>query len=428
MEEQNVKEMALLVAVAHSSHFGMESLDELAELTETAGAEATSRVIQYLPHPNKATYVGSGKVKELVDMVEELELNLVIMNDSLSPVQLSNLGKLFPCRVVDRTQLILDIFAQRALSREGRLQVELAQLSYMMPRLAGSARQLSRLGGGIGTRGPGETKLESDRRHLRVRIAALQDEIEQLRKQRLEQRKGRRRDSLPQAALIGYTNAGKSTLMNYMTGSDLLVEDKLFATLDTTTRRLLLPDGRYALLADTVGFIRRLPTHLIAAFKATLEELQDADLLLHVVDISDEDYEERMAAVQSVLDELGNNRPLLMVFNKADVACSNVVESLLHTYPGSVAISAKDGDGIEALHNRMQELLYPSRTRYCVLLPYAESALLEPIYASAKILRREDNEQGMTLELESDARLAGRLERFRIAEEGAKWTAVIGNL
>ncbi|MCL2547774.1 MAG: GTPase HflX, partial [Symbiobacteriaceae bacterium] len=411
------REKAVLVTVTAKSSNNTADLDELASLAETAGAEVVGRVVQHLPRPDRGTYVGSGKAQELVSLVDELAADLLIISESLSPTQLNNLTKILPCRVLDRTQLILDIFAQRAFSREGRLQVELAQLTYLLPRLAGSTRQLSRLGGGIGTRGPGETKLETDRRILRRRIAGLHEEIDELRKQRKVQRQGRKRDALPQAALIGYTNAGKSTLMNRLTGSDLPAEDKLFATLDTTTRRLELPDGRYALLADTVGFIRNLPTHLVAAFRATLEELQEADLLLHVVDISHEEYTQQMAAVQTVLTDLNNDRPLLMVFNKRDLPHAVSIDSLLNEYQGSVAISSIEGQGIDILLSRMQELLYPEQRRFTVFIPFSESAVLQPIYAGARILKRVDGETGAILELETDLRLAGMLQRFLYEDE-----------
>ena len=425
MEEQTHVEKALLVAVGGKQKpITNDTLDELAALAETAGAEVISRVVQNLPHPDRATYLGSGKVKELVALVEEMQIDIVILDTSLSPIQLRNLGDAFPCKVIDRTQLILDIFAKRALSRDGHLQVELAQLTYLLPRLIGHSRQLSRLGGGIGTRGPGETKLETDRRNLRRRIAALREDIDELRQQRQIQRQGRKRERLAQVALVGYTNAGKSSLMNLLSGSELLAEDKLFATLDTTTRRFNLLDGRIALLSDTVGFIRNLPTHLIAAFKATLEELQEADLLLHVVDIAAEDYAEQMAAVQSTLEELKIDRPLLVVFNKIDKVSQCPIPSLLHEYPGSIAVSALTGQGSEALLRRIQELLYADRERYTVLIPYDEGALFDPIYLYARVLRREEVPAGTIIELESDTALAGRLRAYRLPEGEAQWTAI----
>ena len=418
------KEKAMLVAVFKKAGAHEDQLDELAALAETAGAEVVHQAVQHLPHPDRATYIGSGKTQELAAMAAELELDLVIFNDALSPSQLGKLNDRFPCRVLDRNQLILDIFAQRALSREGRLQVELAQLTYLLPRLAGSTRHLSRQEGRIGTRGPGESKLEINRRRLRNRIGMLREEIDELRQHRRVQRRRRQRNGIPQAALVGYTNAGKTTLMNALTGSVLLAEDKLFATLDTTTRRCQLDDGRYALLSDTVGFIQNLPSHLVAAFRATLEELEEADLLVHVVDLSREDYREQMEAVQQVLDDLAITRPVLQVFNKLDLLPPGAGEHLLHEYAGSVAIAAEKGLGLEQLLRRMQELLYAERTRYTVLIPYAESSLLEPIYRFAKIFCRSEGAEGATLEIESDAALAERLMKYRIAEGDHTWTVI----
>ena len=415
-------EKVLLVAVSTRKEPVLEEhLNELAALAETAGGVVVERIVQNLPHPERGSYLGSGKIEELISLIPELDIDLVVANASLSPAQIARLSELLPCPVIDRSQLILDIFAKRALSREGKLQVELAQLTYLLPRLAGQTQHLSRLGGGIGTRGPGETKLEVNRRHLRERIAALREEIDDLKRQRMVQRQGRKREGLPQAALIGYTNAGKSTLMNRLCNADVLVMDQLFATLDTTTRRMMLADGRFALLSDTVGFIRQLPTHLVTAFRATLEELQDADILLHVVDISSEQFAEHMEAVQKILEDLDNDRPLLLVLNKCDSAELSVVNRVMHEYPGSVAISATEDLGIDTLISRLQELLYTGITRYTVLIPYAESRLMDPIYAKARIIRRYEGEQGTMLELESDAILAKRLEAYLLPEEDIQW-------
>ena len=418
-------ERVLLIAVStRKDPVQEEHLDELAALAETAGGVVVERIVQNLPHPERGSYLGSGKIEEVISLIPELDIDLVIANASLSPAQIARLSELFPCPVIDRSQLILDIFAKRALSREGKLQVELAQLSYLLPRLAGQTTHLSRLGGGIGTRGPGETKLEVNRRHLRERIASLREEIEDVKRQRMVQRQGRKRDGLPQAALIGYTNAGKSTLMNRLCSSDVLVMNQLFATLDTTTRRMTLADGRFALLSDTVGFIRDLPTHLVTAFRATLEELQDADILLHVVDVSNAQYAEQMEAVQKILDDLENDRPILLVLNKCDAAEPSVISHLMHEYPGSVAISATQNQGIDALVSRLQELLYAGITRYTVLIPYAESRLMDPIYAKARILRRYEGELGTMLELESDTVLAKRLQPYHLPEEEIQWQLV----
>lgn len=297
-----------------------ESLDELAELARTAGAVVVGRTTQALEHPNVATYIGSGKVQQVVEAVRELDANVVIFDDELSPSQQRNLEKALGVKVIDRTALILDIFATRAQTREGRLQVALAQMQYLLPRLAGQWSHLERMEGAIGTRGPGETQIETDRRLIRNRIAKIRRDLEEVRQQRSLYRRQRRRAGMPVVALVGYTNAGKSTLMRALSGADVLAENKLFATLDPVTRRLALPSGETVLLTDTVGFIQKLPTQLVAAFRATLEELQEADLLLHVVDIAHRNAAEHVTAVESTLRELGvADRPALIVLNKLDL-------------------------------------------------------------------------------------------------------------
>ena len=420
MKQDKERAMLIGLGVKQKEPMTEEMLDELAELAQTAGAIVECRAVQNLPRPERSTYLGSGKAEELAALAAELELDLVIFNTGLSPSQLSNLNKIFPCRVIDRNQLILDIFASRARTSEGKLQVELAQLSYMLPRLIGQSEHLSRQGGsaagGIGTRGPGETKLETDRRILRNRIRALHDEMDQVRKQRVVERRGRQRLKIPTAALIGYTNAGKSTLMNALTEKDFYVADQLFATLDIVTREMYFADGRSALISDTVGFIRDLPTHLIAAFRATLEELAEADVLLHVVDISADHYLEQMQAVRKILDELKNERPILHVFNKADLANAGIIEHARREFEMSVAISAKTGEGLDDLRLLMQQMLYNSSRRYKILLPYQQGALLQRIYNEAFILNRQDVASGVELELESDAVLAERLAPYLINE------------
>ncbi|WP_322818687.1 GTPase HflX [Tepidiforma sp.] len=297
-----------------------ESLDELAELARTAGAEVVARYTQRLDHPNPATYIGSGKVQEIVEAIRQLGANVVIFDDELSPSQQRNLEKALAVKVIDRTALILDIFATRARTREGRLQVELAQHQYLLPRLAGQWSHLERLEGAIGTRGPGETQIETDRRLVRNRIAKIRRDLEEVRTQRELYRRRRARNNAAVVALVGYTNAGKSTLMRALSGADVLAEDKLFATLDPVTRRIALPSGQIALLTDTVGFIQKLPTQLVAAFRATLEELEDADLLLHVVDISHPNAYQHAQTVEATLRDLGVHRkPQLVALNKVDL-------------------------------------------------------------------------------------------------------------
>lgn len=297
-----------------------ESLNELAELARTAGAEVVARYTQRLDHPNPATYIGSGKVQEIVEAIRQLGANVVIFDDELSPSQQRNLEKALAIKVIDRTALILDIFATRARTREGRLQVELAQHQYLLPRLAGQWSHLERMEGAIGTRGPGETQIETDRRLIRNRIAKIRRDLEEVRTQRELYRRRRARNNAAVVALVGYTNAGKSTLMHALSGADVFAEDKLFATLDPITRRIALPSGQIALLTDTVGFIQKLPTQLVAAFRATLEELEDADLLLHVVDISHPNAYQHAQTVEATLRDLSVHRkPQLVALNKVDL-------------------------------------------------------------------------------------------------------------
>ena len=322
-----------------------DSMEELRELANSAGAEVVDTVTQKLPKPTAPFYIGKGKAEAIKESVQSQGVTSVIFNDELSPAQGRNLENLLSRKVLDRTQLILDIFAQRARSREGRLQIELAQLQYLLPRLTRMWHHLSRQTGGIGTRGPGETQLEVDRRRVQDRIARLERELEGVRKVRSVQRQGRKRHQWPVAAVVGYTNAGKSTLLNLMTGADVLAVDKLFATLDPTTRSFTLPNKQRVLLTDTVGFLRNLPHTLIESFKATLEEVSEADLLIHVVDLSHPRVDEQMAAVDSVVKELDAfGKQTLIVFNKIDLLENpDLASTYCRRFPGSVAISAKSG-------------------------------------------------------------------------------------
>ncbi len=326
------------------------SLDELAGLADAAGASVALRMLQERPRPDPATFIGSGKVTNLAAACAEADVDVVIFDNELTPAQLRQLEEKLERKVIDRTQLILDIFSRRARTREGKWQVELAQLKYMLPRLVGSSTALSRLGGGIGTRGPGETKLETDRRRIRVRIQAIQKEIDQVRQRRTQLRERRQKQSVPTVALVGYTNAGKTTLFNRLTNEKAVASDALFVTLDPMIRQVHLPDRRELLISDTVGFIDRLPHALVAAFRATLEEVAEAELALHVIDAASPDRERHVAAVQRVLEEVGAvDVPLIDVYNKADAITPDERRRIAERDPGAAVISASTGEGIDEL-------------------------------------------------------------------------------
>ncbi len=352
------KEKYILIAVSDGDTGKTNaSLDELDRLLDTAGGEGVYRVIQTLPHPNSATYVGTGKAEELRSLVEAYEADAIISDDELSPAQLRNLSDLTECKVIDRTMLILDIFAAHAKTKEGKIQVEMAQLSYRSSHLTGMGKALSRLGGGIGTRGPGETKLETDRRTIQKRMSRLRKEISSIKQVRETNRKQRQNNQVPVVSIIGYTNAGKSTLLNRLTKADVLAEDKLFATLDPTTRRCVLPDGKRILFTDTVGFISKLPHQLIDAFRSTLEEAKYADILLHVVDASDIDMEEHMQVVYETLSVLGiSGKPIITVFNKSDLIPPEE-KFLDQRATKSIKISAKEKENMNALYEALEEFL-----------------------------------------------------------------------
>jgi GTP-binding protein HflX len=372
-----------------------DSMEELRELASSAGAEVVDTVTQKLPKPTAPFYIGKGKAEAIKESVQSRGVTSVIFNDELSPAQGRNLENLLSRKVLDRTQLILDIFAQRARSREGRLQIELAQLQYLLPRLTRMWHHLSRQTGGIGTRGPGETQLEVDRRRVQDRIARLERELEGVRKVRNVQRQGRKRHQWPVAAVVGYTNAGKSTLLNLMTGADVLAVDKLFATLDPTTRSLTLPNKQRVLLTDTVGFLRNLPHTLIESFKATLEEVSEADLLIHVVDLSHLRVDEQMAAVDSVIKELDAfGKQTLIVFNKIDLLENpDLASTYCRRFPGSVAISAKMGQGIDQFVDALQSALGAWRLRSHFRIPLSESNVIAELHRVGHVLElRYDNE------------------------------------
>jgi GTP-binding protein HflX len=390
-QPKNRPERALLIGLEKDgvSKWDLrDSMEELRELASSAGAEVVDTVTQKLHRPTAPYYIGKGKAESIKDSFQHRQVTSVIFDDELSPAQGRNLENLLARKVLDRTQLILDIFAQRARSREGRLQIELAQLQYLLPRLTRMWHHLSRQTGGIGTRGPGETQLEVDRRRVQERIARLERELEEVRKTRAVQRQGRKRNQWPVAAVVGYTNAGKSTLLNLLTGADVVTEDRLFATLDPTTRSLTLPNKQRVLLTDTVGFLRKLPHTLIESFKATLEEVSEADLLIHVVDLSHSRIDEHMAAVDAVIKELDAfGKQTLIVFNKTDaVENPELTDSYLNRFPGSVAISARTGTGVNNLVRMLQDALSAWRLQSRFRIPVSESALIAEIHRVGHVL------------------------------------------
>ena len=391
-----------------------ESLDELGRLAESAGAEVVGRITQERKAPTPKLYFGKGKVDELKASSERQAANLVISDDSLSPIQERNLGGSLGLKVIDRTALILDIFAQRARTMEGKLQVELAQLSYLLPRLVGQWKHLERLGGGIGTRGPGETQLESDRRMIRHRIQKIRGDLNRVRTHRRLLRDRRKASGLPVAALVGYTNAGKTTLLNQLTGAGHVAADQLFVTLDPTARLVSRAGHAPFILTDTVGFIRKLPHQLVAAFKATLEELEEADVLVHVVDASHPGLEEQMAAVDSLLTELElTGRPSIVALNKVDRLDADVaLEALVDRFDG-VAISARTGEGVDRLLDRVAQTLGPRVERVTLRIPYQDGTALAHCYGRGRVLARSDDADGIRLEVELAPRLLGPVEAYR---------------
>lgn len=389
-----------------------ESMRELEELVETAGGEVVCELVQNRPAPESGTYLGGGKLEELKNAVETLEAELVVFDDELSPVQLRNISEYLGIRVLDRSMLILDIFAMRARSGEGKLQVELAQLKYQLPRLRGMGLELSRTGGGIGTRGPGETKLETDRRHIRTRIAALEAEIREIKKHRGLLRSRRKKDGVITAALVGYTNAGKSTLLNRLTDAGVFAEDKLFATLDTTSRAITLKDNRKIVLIDTVGFIRKLPHYLIEAFKSTLEEAAEADLLLHVIDVSGEETENHIDVVRSVLGEIGaSGKPVINVYNKCDIN-GNYVPGGHESAVKEVFISAKTGRGIDRLMEAIAEVAPGRKREYKLMIPYSDGDVLSRLHTDEKVIAENYTAEGTETLVLLDDIAYSRLKRY----------------
>ena len=392
------------------------TMDELRALAETAGAEAVAMTLQRRPAPEARTFIGEGKAEEVKLLAEENEATLILFDNELSPSQTRNLEELIGRTVLDRSALILDIFAQRARTGEGKLQVELAQYQYILPRLAGMWTHLVRqtAGGGkspIGTRGPGETQLETDRRHIRKRIDKLKADLEQVRQVRAVQRRQRKKTELPMVAIVGYTNAGKSTLLNTLTGADIPANDRLFDTLDPTTRKKRISDTQEILLSDTVGFIRKLPHHLVSAFKATLEELAYADLLLHVVDVSDEDWRIQAETVERVVAQLGaQDIPRVMVYNKAD-KCDPDTIPYFRPDEG-VAISAKTGEGIDELLKTIERALGRGKHKVKLLIPYSAGAVLDMLHREAQIESTDYAAEGTLVEAIVDDKTYGRVAEY----------------
>ena len=414
-----VQQRALLVGTTAATGGDVElaeaSLDELALLAETAGALVVHADLQRRRAPDAATYVGRGKAEELAAIAEGLDVDVVVFDDELSPAQQRNLEAVFGCDVVDRAALILDIFAQHATSQEGMVQVELAQHRYRLPRLRGRGAQLSQQAGGISgaRRGPGETQLEVDRRAVLRRVRKLERDLATLTANRSVQRKARRRRGLARVALVGYTNAGKSTLLNRITAADVLVEDQLFSTLDPTTRRLALPGGETILVSDTVGFVQRLPHQLIEAFRSTLEEVADVDLLVHVVDAASADPNAHIDAVHTVLAEIGaGDRPELLVWNKADLAAPEIVADLVARHPGSIAVSARTGTGIAELVGRIGERLRALALVVELHVPYDRGDVLATLHREGEVLTEVHDGDATRVQARLSDELAGRLREF----------------
>ncbi len=435
VRENGGRERAILVAVETPAV--APDLVELAELARSAGAEVVGQLAQRRSSPDTALYLGEGRAEELHHLVHEMDADLVVADDELTGVQARNLEEKAGVRVIDRTQLILDIFAQRATSKEGQLQVELAQLSYLLPRLTGQGTALSRLGGGIGTRGPGETKLEVDRRRIRHRISTLRRDIDDVRAHRDLTRSRRRATGMPVVAFVGYTNAGKSTLLNALTGAGVLAEDRLFATLDPVTRRRALPDGMEVLFTDTVGFIRKLPHDLVAAFRATLEEAALADLILHVIDASHPRADRQRAVVYQVLGEIGaGDKAVIEVANKKDLLPPDLrpLAGLPRMRPDgynglvfqTVAVSALTGDGLDELLGAVAEFFRPWRRRAAFLVPYGAGEAVASLHAEGTVIEENYRPDGVEVVALVEPALAGKLARYRMADRMMADQSVFG--
>ncbi|WP_444642387.1 GTPase HflX [Caproiciproducens sp. R1] len=411
-ENEEKPERALLVEVNTGEYDAETSLAELYELVSSAGAEPFGAITQNRPTYDNATCVGSGMMEEIADFCEKHEIDLLIFDCELSPTQIRNIEQISKVRVVDRTMLILDIFAARAKSKEGRLQVELAQLKYLLPRLSGKGTSLSRLGGGIGTRGPGESKLETDRRHIRRRIDTLREQLEAVEKHRSQITRRRQKDGVVTVALVGYTNAGKSTLMNTLTQAGVLAEDKLFATLDPTARSLKLPNGATVMLIDTVGLVRRLPHHLVQAFRSTLEQAATADIILNICDASSAEAQEHLKITKDLLSELGcEGRPVIPVFNKCDLLpAANIIPFM----GNSVRISAATGAGIDKLLSAIEDNLPIKSKRVKLLLPFSQSGLAAQIRREGTVENEEYTDIGLVLTAQVPSTLDGSIGKYII--------------
>ena len=408
---EEVREILILVGISvNENDDALDSMEELKELVRTAGAEVAGVVLQNRDRVHSGTYVGKGKVEEIREKMEQTGANGIVCDDELSPAQMKNLEDELNCKVMDRTLVILDIFARHARTSEGKIQVEMAQLKYRRTRLTGFGRSMSRLGGGIGTRGPGETKLETDRRQINARIAQLRSELEAIIRHREVARNRRRQQSIPVVAVVGYTNAGKSTLLNRLTGADILEEDKLFATLDATTRKLVLPDKQEALLTDTVGFIRKLPHHLVEAFRSTLEEAKYADILIHVVDASNPQWEKHMHIVYETLHELGiEQKPIITLFNKQDLLGQ---EEILRDFAADKTIKCAVGKniGTDAVCEALEEILRESKAYIEELFPYVKAGDIARIRKSGELISEEYREDGIFVKAYLPKRLKAELE------------------
>lgn len=421
IQETSEKKELVILAGVHTGRADRlndtdeKSIKELEDLTETAGGEVVGVLVQNRPDIENATYLGEGKLEELKEAVINLEADTVIFDDELSPIQLRNITDFLGVKVLDRAMLILDIFSMHAKSGEGKLQVELAQLKYRLPRLRGMGTEMSRTGAGIGTRGPGETRLETDRRHIHRRISALEDEIKEIKKHRDLIRNRRNKDGFVTAALVGYTNAGKSTLLNSLTDADVYAKDKLFATLDPTSRGLTLEDNRTILLTDTVGFIRKLPHHLIEAFKSTLEEAKYADILLHVIDASSPDFEDQIEVVENVLRDIGAaDKPVIGVYNKCDICSPEFLKTL--RYDKNVNISAKTKLNINKLIEAISDIAPGKKQEILILLPYSLGSELAEIHTNQKVISEEYTENGIKIRFLADSATFDRLKKYRIEE------------
>lgn len=410
IENNQEKPRVILVSVDTGEFDAERSMEELCALCDTAGAEVVATVIQKRPSIEGATCIGSGRLAELAKQCEALEIDQLIFDRELTATQIRNIEDATDTFTIDRTMLILDIFAQRATTREGKLQVKLAQNKYRLTRLAGMGIKLSRLGGGIGTRGPGETKLETDRRHIRSRISALEKDLKEVEQRRDITRKRRKKDGVLTAAIVGYTNAGKSTLLNALTDAGVLSEDKLFATLETTSRAILLPDGRSVTLIDTVGLISRLPHQLVEAFKSTLEEAASADLLIHLIDASSEYYEEEKHVTEELLHDLGcDGIPTLTVLNKCDL-----IPEISVTDDSIIRISAKNSEGLDSLLEGIAKALPETARRMNLLLPYTEAGLLSEIRKDGTVYSEEYTPEGIKADVLVDIKLCNIAENYRV--------------